>query len=201
MRRPPSGRFSDPGGTRGQPGKPSAGIRRAIGHRITENTATQGGTMLRTLKLARFPRLLAALLGAAVAAAAILPASAAEPIKIGLGMALTGPLAANGKAALLAMQIWVEDTNAKGALLGRPVTLIDYDDQSNPSTVPGIYTKLIDVDKVDLVIGGYATNMLAPAMPVVMQHNMAFIGLLGLAVNSQFNYPKYFAMTATGGPE
>ena len=157
--------------------------------------------MLRTLKLARFPRLLAALLGAALAAAAVLPAAAAEPIKIGLGMALTGPLAANGKAALLAMQIWVDDTNAKGGLLGRPVTLIDYDDQSNPSTVPGIYTKLLDVDKVDLVLGGYATNMLAPAMPVVMQHNMAFIGLLGLAVNSQFNYPKYFSMTATAGPQ
>ena len=158
--------------------------------------------MLRTLKLARFPRLLAAVLGAALAAAAaIAPAGAAEPIKIGMGMALTGPLAANGKAALLAMQIWVEDTNAKGGLLGRPVTLIDYDDQSNPSTVPGIYTKLIDVDKVDLVIGGYATVMLAPAMPVVMQHKMAFIGLLGLAVNSEFNYPNYFSMTATGGPD
>src|SRR5215468_6509185 len=83
------------------------------------------------------------------------PARAAEPITIGLSMALTGGLAAVGKSGLLAMQIWAENTNAKGGLLGRPVKLIYYDDQSNPATVPGIYTKLIDVDKVDLIIGAY----------------------------------------------
>ena len=93
-------------------------------------------------------------------------ACAADPITIGFGMALTGGLAPNGKAALLAMQIWEEEINAKGGLLGRPVKLVYYDDQSNPSTVPGIYTKLLDVDKVDLVVSGYATNMVAPAMPV-----------------------------------
>ena len=117
----------------------------------------------------------------AATALACLPnaASAQEPIKIGFGMALTGPLAANGKQALLGMKIWEEETNAKGGLLGRPVKLIYYDDQSNPSTVPGIYTKLLDVDKVDLVVGGYATNMIAPAMPVVMQKNKTFISLFG----------------------
>jgi branched-chain amino acid transport system substrate-binding protein len=97
------------------------------------------------------------------------PARAAEPITIGLGMALTGGLAAVGKSGLLAMQIWAENVNAKGGLLGRPVKLVYYDDQSNPATVPGLYTKLIEVDKVDLVISGYATNMVAPAMPIVMQ--------------------------------
>jgi branched-chain amino acid transport system substrate-binding protein len=125
-------------------------------------------------------------------------AQSKDPIRIGFGMALTGPLAANGKSALLAMQIWEEDINAKGGLLGRPVKLVYYDDQSNPSTVPGIYTKLLDVDKVELIIGGYATNMLAPAMPVVMQRNKLFIGMLGLAVNSEFDYPKYFAMIPSG---
>jgi branched-chain amino acid transport system substrate-binding protein len=125
-------------------------------------------------------------------------ARAADPIKIGFSMAETGGLAVNGKAALLTMQIWEQDTNAKGGLLGRPVKLIHYDDQSNPATVPGIYTKLLDVDKVDLVVGGYATNMLAPALPVVMQHDMAFLGLMGLAVNSEFHYPKYFAMIPSG---
>src|SRR5215470_5415932 len=105
----------------------------------------------------------------ALAAAAVLtwlaPAHAQNPITIGFGMALTGGLAPNGKAALLAMQIWESDINAKGGLLGRPVKLIYYDDQSNPATIPGIYTKLLDVDKVDLIISGYATNMIAPAMP------------------------------------
>src|SRR6516165_10363813 len=80
-----------------------------------------------------------------------------EPIKIGFSMALTGPLAANGKQALLGAQIWQEEVNTKGGLLGRQVKLINYDDQS--STVPGIYTKLLDVDKCDLVVGPYATNM------------------------------------------
>ncbi len=130
-----------------------------------------------------------------------LPASAAEPIKIGFGMALTGGLAANGKAALLAMQIWEEETNAKGGLLGRPVKLIYYDDQSNPATVPGMFTKLLDVDKVDLVVGDYGTNLLAPAMPVVIQHKMTFLGLFGLDVNHEFQYPKYFSMVPTGGPD
>src|SRR6516225_4530135 len=96
------------------------------------------------------PSLIAALtLGELIAA----PARAVEPIKIGFGMGLTGGLAASGKAALLAMKIWEEETNAEGGLLGRPVKLIYYDDQSNPATVPGIFTKLLDIDKVDLVCG------------------------------------------------
>jgi branched-chain amino acid transport system substrate-binding protein len=145
-------------------------------------------------------RITAGLLAAAatVVLAGSANAQSGDPIRIGFGMALTGPLAANGKQALLGMKIWEDQTNAKGGLLGRPVKLVFYDDQSNPSTVPGIYTKLIDVDKVELVIGGYATNMIAPAMPVVMQKGKVFIGLFGLAVNTEFKYPKYFAMIPTG---
>ena len=145
-------------------------------------------------------RLGGALLAATIAFPMAPGARAADPITIGFGMALTGGLAPNGKAALLAMQIWEEDINAKGGLLGRPVKLVYYDDQSNPSTVPGIYTKLLDVDKVDFVVSGYATNMVAPALPVVMQHNRMFLGLLGLAANSEFNYPNYFSIGPTGGP-
>jgi branched-chain amino acid transport system substrate-binding protein len=125
-------------------------------------------------------------------------ALAAAPIRIGFGMAQTGGIAANGKMALLGMQIWRDDINQKGGLLGRPVEFVTYDDQSNPATVPGIYTKLIDVDKVDFVVSGYGTNMIAPAMPVVIAHNRLFLSLFGLAVNHQFHYPKYFTMTPTG---
>ena len=121
-----------------------------------------------------------------------------EPIKIGFSMALTGPLSPNGKQALLGMKIWEEEMNAKGGLLGRPVKLFYYDDQSNPSTVPGIYTKLLDVDKVDLVLGGYATNMVAPAMPVIIQKKKTFISLFALDVNHEFKYPKYFSVLPTG---
>src|SRR5215469_8098203 len=148
----------------------------------------------------RFKQLLA---GAAVLAATTIgltggAAAQSGEIKIGSSMAMTGGLGPNGKSALLAWKIWEEDVNAKGGLLGRKVKLIYYDDQSNPSTVPGIYTKLLDVDKVDLVVGGYATAMLAPAMPVIMQRKKTFIGLLGLAVNSEFNYPNYFVMIPSG---
>ena len=113
-------------------------------------------------------------------------------------MALTGGLAPNGKSALLAQKIWEEDINAKGGLLGRPVKLVYYDDQSSPAAVPAIYTKLLDVDKVDLIVGAYATAQIAPAMPIVIQQKKTFIGLLGLAVNTEFNYPNYFAMIPSG---
>src|SRR5438874_11929644 len=131
-------------------------------------------------------RLSGALLGALfgispLLAGAFVPASAAaqtgEPIKIGYSMALTGGLATNGKSALLAQKIWEEDVNARGGLLGRPVKLVYYDDKSSPAEVPAIYTKLLDVDRVDLVIGPYATAQIAPAMPVVMQKKKMLIGL------------------------
>jgi branched-chain amino acid transport system substrate-binding protein len=121
-----------------------------------------------------------------------------QPIVIGFGMAQTGGLAAGGKSAILAMEIWRDQVNAKGGLLGRPVKLIYYDDQSNPATVPAIYTKLLDVDKVDFIVSGYGTNQIAPAMPVAIQHDRLFFGLFGLAVNSEFHYPRYFSMLPTG---
>ena len=109
-----------------------------------------------------------------------------------------GPLAGSGKSALLAMKIWAEDQNAKGGLLGRPVELVYYDDQSNPANVPPIYTKLLDVDKVDLINSGYATPIIAAALPIAMQHDMVLMGLFGLANNAKLNYDKYFSMAPTG---
>jgi len=143
------------------------------------------------------------LAGAALAAFALSPADQAnaqskEPIKIGFSMSLTGPLSPNGKQALLGLQIWEEEVNAKGGLLGRPVKLIHYDDQSQSAPVPGIYTKLLDVDKVDLVLGPYATVPAAAAMPVVMQKNKMMIILFGLGVNTEFKYDKFFAMIPSG---
>ncbi len=124
-----------------------------------------------------------------------------KPLAIGFSMNLTGGLAANGKGALLATQIWAEEINAKGGLLGRQVKLVYYDDQSNPSTVPGLYTKLLDVDKVDIIASSYGTNIIAPAMPIVMQHERTFFSLFGLDVNSEFHYNRYFSMVPTGGPK
>ena len=69
-----------------------------------------------------------------------------------------------------AIEIWRDDVNAKGGLLGRPVEFISTTTRARPSNVPGLYTKLITVDKVDLLLGPYATNFVAPAMPTIMQH-------------------------------
>jgi branched-chain amino acid transport system substrate-binding protein len=141
---------------------------------------------------------LAALLTAALLAC--LPASlrAAEPITIGFAEALTGGLAVVGKSGVLAAQIWANEINAKGGLLGRQVRLVFYDNQSSASNVPGIYTKLLDVDHVDLIVSGYSTNMTAPAMPIAMGHNKLFVSLFCLAVNTEFHYPRYFSMLPTG---
>jgi branched-chain amino acid transport system substrate-binding protein len=126
------------------------------------------------------------------------PARAADPIKVGFSMALTGGVAQNGKQLIIALELWRDDVNAHGGLLGRPVELVYYDDQSNPANVPGIYTKLITVDKVDLLLGPYATNMAAAAVPVIMEHNMMTITMLAVAVNRHFNYSRYFDMVPVG---
>src|SRR5437867_9159475 len=126
------------------------------------------------------------------------PARAADPIRIGFAMSQTGGLSGGGKSAVLAFEIWKNDINAKGGLLGRPVKLVYYDDQSNPSLVPGIYTKLIDIDKVDLLISSYGTNLVVPAMPVAISRNRLFFGLFALAANDKFHYPKYFSMLPFG---
>lgn len=127
-----------------------------------------------------------------------LPARAQEPIKIGFGMSLTGPLAANGKMSLVAMQVWEADINAQGGLLGRPVKLVYYDDQSKASEVPAIYAKLLDIDKVDLIVSGYASTQIAAAMPIAIGRNKLFVSLFGTGVNNVFKYPKYFAMIPNG---
>jgi branched-chain amino acid transport system substrate-binding protein len=122
---------------------------------------------------------------------------AAEPIKIGFSVSLTGGLASSGKANLLAQQIWQEKINAEGGLLGRQVQLVYYDDQSNASTVPGIYAKILDVDKVDLLMGA-ATNLIVAAMPEIMQRQKLVMVLVALGSNDVFKYPRYFQTAAWG---
>jgi branched-chain amino acid transport system substrate-binding protein len=144
-----------------------------------------------------------AVAGLAVAAGVAMAAGAAnaqdkKPIKIGFAQSLTGFLSPNGKQALLGAEIWRDHINKEGGLLGRPVELVYYDDKSSAAEVPGIYTKLLDVDKVDLVVGGYATNQNAPAMPVVIRKGKTFISLFALDVNDKFKYPKYFSILPTG---
>ena len=122
----------------------------------------------------------------------------ADPITIGASIPQTGGLAANGKAALLTMQIWAEEVNARGGILGRPVQLVYYDDQSNPANVPRIYTKLLDVDKVDLIVTN-GTNLTVPAMPVAMERGKVVMCMFSLAINEKFHYNRFF-QTMPYGP-
>jgi len=114
------------------------------------------------------------------------------PVKIGIGISQTGTLGGGGKAALLGLQMWVEDVNKKGGLLGRQVELIAYDDQSNPATTPGIYTKLLDVDKVDLLVAPYGTVPTAPIMPLVKQRGLLLMGNFSFQVNHTVKHDMWF---------
>jgi branched-chain amino acid transport system substrate-binding protein len=127
-------------------------------------------------------------IGAAVAPVV----QAQQPIKVGMSMPQTGSLGAGGKAALLALQMWVEDVNAKGGMLGRKVEFIVYDDQTNPALTPGIYTKLLDVDKVDLLIAPYGTVPTAPIMPLVKQRDLLLMGNFSFQVNRTVKHDKWF---------
>jgi len=132
---------------------------------------------------------------------AAMPAAdaAPPPITIGFDISETGNIAVNGKSVLLAWQIWQQHVNANGGLLGRPVRLLYYDDQSNPALVPGIVTKLLDIDHVDLVLGEAGTIMIAPAMPIFMQRHLTMLSFFGLDVNKDFHYKNYFSMIPSGG--
>jgi branched-chain amino acid transport system substrate-binding protein len=130
----------------------------------------------------------ALLLAFGIAGAAL----AQQPIKIGMSMPQTGPLGAGGKAALVALRMWVDDVNAKGGLLGRKVDFIVYDDQTNPALTPAIYTKLLDIDKVDLLIAPYGTVPTAPIMPLVKQRDLLLMGNFSFQVNHTVKHDKWF---------
>ena len=133
--------------------------------------------------------------GAGVVAAGVAPAlvrAQSAPIRIGMSMPQTGGLGGGGQAALVAIRMWVEDVNARGGLLKRKVEFTAYDDQSNPANTPGIYTKLLDVDKVDLLIAPYATVPTAPIMPLVKQRQKLLMGNFSFQVNAKVKHDMWF---------
>ena len=125
-------------------------------------------------------------------------AQGGNPIRIGVGLALTGAGAAPSKVIQTSLELWRDDVNAKGGILGRPVQLVILDDQSTPANVPNIYTKLITVDKVDLLLGPYGTNFVAPALPTIIQNKKLTISFTAIGINDKFNYEKYFSMVSVG---
>src|SRR4029079_12114339 len=63
---------------------------------------------------------------------------------------------------------------------------------------PQIYTKLLEVDKVDLIVSGYGTNLIAPLLPIAMERKLTLMGMFGLANNEKYQYPNYFQIQPAG---
>jgi branched-chain amino acid transport system substrate-binding protein len=114
------------------------------------------------------------------------------PVKVGTSMALSGPLAGGGRQSMLALQLWAEDVNARGGLLGRKVEIVNYDDQGSPAFTPGIYSKLVDFDKADLLIAPYGTVPAAAVMPFAKERHLLLVGQIGYQVNSKAKHDMWF---------
>ena len=142
-----------------------------------------------------------ALAASTVIAEPMTMAKAAEgPIRIGFSIAQTGGIASGGKAGLAALEMWRSDVNSAGGLLGRNVEFVVYDDQSQAGNVPGIYAKLMDIDKVDLLLLPYGTNLTAVVMPMIKQRDRFVLGQFEIGQNDKLMHDKFFEI-APWGPE
>jgi len=97
------------------------------------------------------------------------------PIKVGGTLALTGPLSSTGLVHKLTGEIYVDSLNKRGGLLGRPVEWVLKDDQSKPDLARTLYEQLVTADKVDLLIGPYATGNILSAMGVAQRYNKTLV--------------------------
>lgn len=111
-----------------------------------------------------------------------LSAFAAEPIKIGSVLSVTGPAAFLGDPELKTLQMYVDDINKKGGVIGRPLQLVHYDDGSDASKANGFVKRLIEDDNVDVLVGGTTTGSTMSMVPVVEKANIPFISLAGAVV-------------------
>ena len=102
-------------------------------------------------------------------------AMAAEPIRVGVTASLTGQYAELGQDQLNGMQMWADDLNDRGALLGRRVKIVHYDDGSDPDRSAALYEQLITVDRVDLLLGPYSSDITYAASAVAELHNFPMV--------------------------
>jgi branched-chain amino acid transport system substrate-binding protein len=102
---------------------------------------------------------------------------AAEPIRVGATVSLTGDYADLGKDQFDGMQMWADDLNGRGALLGRPVELVYYDDASSPEKSAQLYERLITKDRVDLLLGPYSSDITLAASTVAEKHDFPMVAL------------------------
>ena len=113
---------------------------------------------------------------------AVATAWAADPIKIGSVLSVTGPAASLGDPELKTMQLYVDEINKKGGVIGRPLQLISYDDGSDAAKANGFTKRLIEDDKVDIIVGGTTTGATMSMVPLVEKAQTPFISLAGAVV-------------------
>src|SRR5919202_1613944 len=130
----------------------------------------------RSLQMNRRALLLA---GAAAALAAAAPALAADPVRLGVALSQSGNLADSAVHYQRGLELWRDQVNARGGLLGRPVELVMYDDRSDPATASRLYEKLITGDKVDLLISPWGSASTATASAVAEKHKRVFVNAGG----------------------
>lgn len=122
------------------------------------------------------------LAGSALVLGGISGAFAADPIKIGSILSVTGPAAFLGDPELKTLQMYVDDINKKGGVLGRPLQLVHYDDGSDANKANSFAKRLIDDDKVDVIVGGTTTGSTMSMVPLVERAGVPFISLAGAVV-------------------
>jgi len=102
-------------------------------------------------------------------------AGAVEPIRVGMTVSLSGPYEIPGANTLEGVEMWVHDIDQRGALLGHPIEIVYYDDESDPETSARLYEKLISEDKVDLLLGPYGSDITLAASRVAERHNFPMV--------------------------
>ncbi len=109
-------------------------------------------------------------------------AFAVENIKIGSVLSVSGPAAFLGDPELKTLQMYIEKINAEGGVLGRKLELVHYDDGSDAAKANGFTKRLIESDKVDVLIGGTTTGATMAMAPLVDKAGLPFISLAGAVV-------------------
>ena len=118
----------------------------------------------------------------AALALAATAALAADPIKIGSVLSVSGPAAFLGDPELKTLQLYIDKINAEGGVLGRKLELVHYDDGSDAAKANSFTKRLIESDKVDVLIGGTTTGATMAMAPLVEKASLPFISLAGAVV-------------------
>jgi branched-chain amino acid transport system substrate-binding protein len=122
-----------------------------------------------------------------------------KPIRLGGSLAITGPLAENARWIKRGYEYWAEKVNKTGGLLGRPVELVIYDDEGKPDKAVQLLEKLITVDKVDLLLGGYAGPSCAAQMSVAERYGMVYVSMGGHMTSFSQGFKYSFSATPMMG--